>query len=701
MKIIRFEYKIAAIYLLIGFLWIYLTDSLLEALVSDAELLTFFQSIKGSIYVGVTGLLLFVLIRRYSKVQDAARMAIQESTEKYKAIYDQSPLAFQCLDVEGRFLDINPQWTNMLGYSRDEVLGSMFEDFLHPEDARGFRLFLPLILQHKHVKDMQFRLRKKEGQYIYVSYEARMGVDPKGISQIYATFKDISEEFRTKQELIESEERYKALFHKSKSIMLLIDPETGIIIDGNQTAVKYYGYKYEELVGMKISEINTLSEEEIEVEIKKAATGKRSFFHFRHRLANGEIRHVHVYSGKINIQSKTLLFSIVHDVTRQIEAENDLVLAKDKAEESDKLKSAFLANLSHEIRTPMNGILGFTDLLRDPDLTSAQIDRYIKVIHTSGRHLLSIINDIIEISRLDTGQVSVNHGPVELNRMISEIVDELRIVIPPEKNLKIVISERVSDEEDKVNTDGVKLRQVLVNLVSNAVKYTPAGLISVGCLKKGNNKLLFRIEDTGIGIPEEFHEVIFDRFRQVDTGGKIFQSGSGLGLSISKSYIELLGGRIWLESQPEKGSVFYVEIPYVPAKGTVQKELKKISPLNRGVSGKTILIAEDDDTNFEYFLALLESTGASVIRAVNGKEAVEICEKNPGVSLVLMDLKMPVMNGYAALEKIKKFRPGLKIVAQTAYALKEDETKIMTAGFDGYITKPISKNALISTLTSE
>ena len=437
------------------------------------------------------------------------------------------------------------------------------------------------------------------------------------------------------------------------------------------------------------------------MEIKKAATGKRSFFHFRHRLANGEIRHVHVYSGKINIQSKTLLFSIVHDVTRQIEAENDLVLAKDKAEESDKLKSAFLANLSHEIRTPMNGILGFTDLLRDPDLTSAQIDRYIKVIHTSGRHLLSIINDIIEISRLDTGQVSVNHGPVELNRMISEIVDELRIVIPPEKNLKIVISERVSDEEDKVNTDGVKLRQVLVNLVSNAVKYTPAGLISVGCLKKGNNKLLFRIEDTGIGIPEEFHEVIFDRFRQVDTGGKIFQSGSGLGLSISKSYIELLGGRIWLESQPEKGSVFYVEIPYVPAKGTVQKELKKISPLNRGVSGKTILIAEDDDTNFEYFLALLESTGASVIRAVNGKEAVEICEKNPGVSLVLMDLKMPVMNGYAALEKIKKFRPGLKIVAQTAYALKEDETKIMTAGFDGYITKPISKNALISTLTSE
>lgn len=378
------------------------------------------------------------------------------------------------------------------------------------------------------------------------------------------------------------------------------------------------------------------------------------------------------------------------------EQKKELINAKLKAEEGDRLKSSFLANLSHEIRTPMNAINGFTDLLINTKLKKEEKLEYLKVIEKSGRNLVSIIDDLIEMSKIESNQVTPNLTNINLESCINELYETIKITIPKSKEIDFRIIENLQSVPHNIISDETKLKQVLVNLVNNAIKFTDKGYVAFGYeVDEENCKIIFKIQDTGLGIDKNNHKYIFDRFKRVDSDLSIKAGGLGLGLAISKAYVEMMGGTITLESKVEEGSIFSFSIPleYDKEQRIIVRSIKS-SDDSVGKEEGTILIAEDDNINFLLFQKIIKLRNYNVIRAINGQEAVDICINNPNIDLVLMDIKMPIMNGFEALEKIKVIRPELIVIAQTAYSSSEDEIKIYNSGFYGYITKPINREKL-------
>lgn len=378
------------------------------------------------------------------------------------------------------------------------------------------------------------------------------------------------------------------------------------------------------------------------------------------------------------------------------EQKKELINAKLKAEEGDRLKSSFLANLSHEIRTPMNAINGFTDLLINTKLKKGEKLEYLKIIEKSGRNLVSIIDDLIEMSKIESNQVTPNLTNINLESCINELYETIKITISKSKEIDFRIIENLQSVPHNIISDETKLKQVLVNLVNNAIKFTDKGYVAFGYeVDEKNAKIIFKIQDTGLGIDKNNHKYIFDRFKRVDSDLSIKAGGLGLGLAISKAYVEMMGGTITLESKVEEGSIFSFSIPLVYDKEQriIVRSIKNFDD-SEGKEERTILIAEDDNINFLLFQKIIKLRNYNIFRAVNGQEAVDICINNPNIDLVLMDIKMPIMNGFEALEKIKVIRPELIVIAQTAYSSSEDENKIYNSGFYGYITKPINREKL-------
>ncbi len=614
----------------------------------------------------------------------------------------------------------------------------------------------------------------------------------------------------------ESEKRYKSLFYDNQSVMLLIDPITGKIVDANKSACHYYGYSYHQLTSLKIQEINTLSKKEVKEEMQKALNEVRANFNFKHQLANGEIKDVEVYSGSVNISGKDLLYSIVHDVTERKIAEEkvvvlktsieqspisviitnlkgiieyvnpyysevtgykrdelvgknpnilksgihnkvfykklwdtilagnkwqgemrnkkkdgtlfweraiispikndagktthfvgikediterkkmieELISSKRKAQESDRLKSAFLANMSHEIRTPMNGILGFSNLLLQPKLSDEKKDAYINIIHQSGERMLNTVNDIIEISKIESGIVDVKNSSFNLSLSISNIMNFFQ----PEaqkKGLTLSMESKIQEYNLFIKTDKNKFESIFTNLIKNAIKYTDQGKISVrNCVKGG--LIEFCIEDTGIGIPADRIDAVFNRFEQADIEDTRAFQGSGLGLSIAKSYVEMLGGSIWVESIEGKGSHFYFTMPLsplteVPPTPIEIDNIENETSFNRKYK---ILIVEDDAPSLVYLEAILNGIAQEIVTAKTGEQAIEKCRSNSDFDIILMDIKLPGINGFESTKRIRDINKDVIIIAQTAYALSGDREKAIASGCNDYITKPVKKDIL-------
>jgi len=366
--------------------------------------------------------------------------------------------------------------------------------------------------------------------------------------------------------------------------------------------------------------------------------------------------------------------------------------AEQKAIESDRLKTAFLQNISHEIRTPMNSIVGFSELLKDKKLSESEKDQYLEMISKSSDQLLNIVNEVLDISLIETGNLSVNLRRVQLNNLMKEIYLSYKPLI--NKEISFTMSTGLSDTLSLILTDVIKIRQIISNLLNNAVKFTDKGHIGFGYTLE-ENELNFFIEDTGIGIPSDSHDKIFERFLKVGSDNERLYEGVGLGLAICKGNIDLLNGKIWMDSKPGKGSKFLFTIPYKPV--YEEEPVKgKNKDLVRTLNNLTILVAEDDDVNFLYIKEILKGTGAEILHAINGREAVEMCEKNDRIGIVLIDIKMPVMNGYEAIKKIREFRPSLPIIAQTAFALSNEMLKAFNAGSNDYISKPFTREQLLS-----
>ena len=364
--------------------------------------------------------------------------------------------------------------------------------------------------------------------------------------------------------------------------------------------------------------------------------------------------------------------------------------AEHDAKESDRLKTAFLQNISHEIRTPMNGIIGFTSLLNSDELPEEQKKEYIRIITKSSHKLLSIVDDVLNISLIETGNIKASDDMVNIN----EIMDELHQTFFSTFSNKILFSAEkgLTGNSAFILTDPVKLRQVLYNLINNAGKFTDEGFIRFGYSLKENG-LEFFVKDSGIGIDPVQHKKIFERFSRAEKENGRLYDGVGLGLAICKGNVDLLGGRIWVESEPGKGSAFFFTIPYRQlTPNTEVAERYETPEINKKI---TILVAEDDDTNFLYIKQILNNAGFIIQRASNGKEAVEIFQKKEKINLILMDLKMPVLNGYEASKKIREIDPEVPIIAQTAFAFDESRDNANKAGFTDYISKPFKKEQLL------
>ena len=381
---------------------------------------------------------------------------------------------------------------------------------------------------------------------------------------------------------------------------------------------------------------------------------------------------------------------------RQIQIINEqLMLAKERAVESDHLKSAFLANMSHEIRTPMNGIIGFAHMLTEKGLDQDSLNQYVSIINNCSYQLLTIIDDIIDISKIEAGQLLINNTQVNINTLLLEL-QSFYAPIALEANIELEIVTGLEDDNCTAVADPVRLRQVLNNLINNAIKFTSNGKITFG-YKVKLNQLEFFVSDTGIGISPEFHKLIFERFRQVEQSETRNFRGTGLGLAICKALVNLMGGVIWVESVPNLGSTFFFHIPLKVVENVKQPKgnsSRKTELLN--LNDKTILIVEDEDYNYMFLEEILKNTGATILWAKDGIEAIEMCRLHEEIDLVLMDIKMPKMNGFEATKQIKQFRHQLHIIAQTAYAMTDDRVKAKDAGCDNYISKPIDKSELFT-----
>jgi signal transduction histidine kinase/CheY-like chemotaxis protein len=376
------------------------------------------------------------------------------------------------------------------------------------------------------------------------------------------------------------------------------------------------------------------------------------------------------------------------------EIQKSLEKAKEKAEESDRLKSAFLKNMSHEIRTPMNGIMGFAGLLEKDLPEGEKAKEYVNMIRRSGSRMLELINNLFDIAMIESGESKVKKYETALN----SLMDSLYALYMPQaqnRGLEIYCEKGLDEPRDKLTTDGDKLKQVLGNLINNAIKYTGKGKIVFG-YKREKEVLHFYVSDTGIGISPELQEKIFERFRQAEMGVTREYEGAGLGLSISRAYVEMLGGEIWVDSTPGHGSVFHFILPFHPMESNETSPKKGVRDNGAKLpENLTLLVAEDDETSYLLLREIMRNTGINLYHARNGEEVIKKLKEHPEVDLVLMDVKMPRMDGYRATQVIKKSWPSLPVIAQTAYASEEDRQKALNAGCDAYLAKPVNADELM------
>jgi PAS domain S-box-containing protein len=589
---------------------------------------------------------------------------------------------------------------------------------IHPKD----RMMMQEYFETNIVKNHEFF--NKEYRIIRVSDKTKrwmhgfgeLQFDKSGnLIKMIGTIQDVTARKEAENQILlakgkaeESEKKFKELYEKSGDSISMI--HNGKFVDCNKATLDLLKFKTKDdflnTSYLKLSpELQPDGRNSFEKSKEMAKIAHKNGFHkfeWVHTKKTGENVPVEILLTSIlNEPNNRIIHSVWRDITSRKKAELELIRAKEKAEESNRLKTEFLNNMSHEIRTPMNGILGFSEFLGNANLPEKKRKHFVNIIQNSGNQLLRVMDDILEISRLETKQVKVQAKEVCLNDLLLELFSVFDIKAK-ENDTPLYLKKSLSDEESTILTDKVKLNKVLSNLLENALKFTNQGYIEFGYNLKKNekvNELEIFVKDNGIGIHPDKHKTIFERFSQANIEFSKNLGGLGLGLSIAKENTELLGGKINVVSKKEKGATFTITLPYKPVYENNNSNKKTEETLKK--QSGVILIAEDEEVNYLFLEILLKESlqlNCQLLHAKDGVEAVEICKNNPDIKFVLMDIKMPEMDGYEATQKIKEMYPNLPIIAQTAYSTKEEKGKAILAGCDDFISKPICEKKLGSVL---
>ncbi|WP_145141608.1 PAS domain S-box protein [Paenibacillus sp. Y412MC10] len=628
------------------------------------------------------------------------RVQNDEEYSYLQHVYQHAPFGVAVITVRGEWVQANPALTRILGYSWEELQKQRFERLIYSEDLETNLSQVKTLIQNYPEQtsvEIEGRYIRKDERTVWAAVHISIMPDAEGNPEHYiVVLNDISHTKAAEQKLQETVERYTSLKRYNHDAIISLDLN-GNILNANTRAEQMTGCKVSEMAGRSIARF--IGERNLQRVLKEALnnpTVEQDIKTLRHK--DGHMVEVITTLAPIIINNKNVGFYIIaKDFTEQ----RQLIMAKELAESTNKAKSEFLAMMSHEIRTPMNGVIGMTDLLETTTDLDDEQKEYIEIIRKSGETLLAIINDILDFSKVEAGMTELQEDMFDLKQCIQETFD---MVSAKASAKQLEMSFTVEDDiPEMLFGDPKRIKQVLMNLVGNAVKFTLHGGITVNVRKVFEEDELidleFKVSDTGIGIPDNKLEAIFEPFSQVDNFMTRNYEGTGLGLAISKKLVNVMGGHIWVEKKEGPGTTFVFTVLLKNrqepehANSCEQKETSGTDPLN-------ILIAEDNEINQIVLRKMLEKQGHRVTVVTNGHDVLRAAE-NTTYDIIFMDVQMPGMNGLETTRKLRATLPKDScpmIVAVTANALKEDRDICLGAGMDEYISKPVKSQPVLAVL---
>lgn len=625
--------------------------------------------------------------------------------EAYKLFVEKAPDGVVVVNKKGFYVEVNSATVSITGYSKKELIGTHISEIILPEERKAVMQHFKAVLDSGEAVG-EYRYRHKNGDIRHWSVKAVQIADNSFLvflSDItdmkrYALQLEniIAENKKTGQALHESQTRFRLILENMPILLNAFD-EKGTITVWNKACELSTGYSADEIIGNTKAMEWLYPEPGYRQEVIRMSNDPHANQNtFELTTKNGKKRIIIWFDTyhSINIPGWAS-WGLGLDITERRWAEKELIKAKERAEESDRLKTAFINNISHEIRTPLNSILGFGQFLVEPGYSQEERRENYEFLEESSKRLLQTITDIMDVSLITAHSIKAKQQELELVSFLNDLMIKTRKRVS-EKNILVNTVIPAEDEEYLLLTDTELLTKIFDQLLSNADKFTQKGRISFG-YRHISGDIEFFVTDTGKGISSDKQAMIFEAFAQEDTSVTRGYEGSGLGLTIAKGLINLLGGQIWLESDIGKGSTFYFTLPHVTKPKETTPEKVHAARTN-DIQNALILIAEDDEANYQYTNAVLQMAGFTTLHAINGIEAVALIKDYPEIALVLMDIKMPLMNGLEATKRIKSHRPEMPVVALTAHAQTGDEQKMIAAGCDAYLPKPVGKQKLIDTI---